>query len=280
MRSSILFFLALVLFWSSAAQEIRCSPENREAVLLKLKEIGNLRDMSPGEELAAIGQTFLGTPYVAHTLEGNPTESLVVDLQGLDCTTYVENVLALGLVRRQGEPSFDAFLDALQKIRYRRGILMGYSSRLHYFTEWISDNEEKGLIKNITGQLGGKEVPRELHFMTRHRDLYPALASDEAYENLLKTESRISEDPICVLTLEALEKNEHLLASGDIIALATSIEGLDVTHTGFAIRMPDNRIHLLHASSTGKVEISDLPLVDYLKKIRNNTGVVVARPVY
>jgi hypothetical protein len=76
-----------------------------------------------------------------------------------------------------------------------------------------------------------------------------------------------------------LAVKEDQLQNGDIIALATSIEGLDVTHTGFALRADDRRIHLLHASSSGAVEISALPLVEYLKKIKSNTGVIIARPL-
>ncbi|NER09799.1 N-acetylmuramoyl-L-alanine amidase-like domain-containing protein [Muriicola jejuensis] len=280
MKSIILSSFALIFSWCCSAQDYSCSPENREAVASKIEEIRGIRESSAGEQLITIGKAFLGTPYVAKTLEGNPSETLVIDLQGLDCTTFVENVLAFGLIRREGDLTFDAFLRALEKVRYREGILQGYSSRLHYFTEWLDDNEEKELVMNITSRLGGIEVPKELHFMSRHRDLYPALSKENTYEDMIQIEKKISKNPICVLPLDTLAENENMLESGDIIALATSIEGLDVTHTGFAIRMPDNRIHLLHASATGKVEISELPLVDYLKKIRNNTGIIVARPVF
>ncbi len=280
MRSIALFFVVSFCSWLGSAQEISCSPENREAVSQKITEIQRLNSSSTGEELIEIGKTFLGTPYVAKTLEGNEKETLVVELQGLDCTTFVENVLAFGLVRQKKEPDFDAFVTELERIRYRKGRLDGYGSRLHYFTEWIYDNEKKGLIEDITSSLGGEIIHKELHFMTGHRTLYPALKNDNAFEALKKTEKAISKNPLCVLSVETLIQNENLLASGDIIALATSIDGLDVTHTGFAIRMPDNRIHLLHASASGAVEISDKPLSEYLKGIRHNTGIIVARPVF
>jgi hypothetical protein len=71
-----------------------------------------------------------------------------------------------------------------------------------------------------------------------------------------------------------------LIRSGDIIALTTSIKGLDITHTGIATREADGRIHLLHASTGSmEVEVSKLPLTDYLKDIKNNTGIMVARPL-
>lgn len=274
--------LLIIFVYSSLgfAQGISCSPENREAVAQKITEIKAYKGFSPGEKLTAIGKSFLGTPYVAKTLEGNGEELLVVELQGLDCTTFVENVLAFALLLREEEPDFEAFTRVLQRIRYREGRLDGYGSRLHYFTEWITDNEIKGLVEDITASLGGEIVQKNLNFMTGHRSLYPALKDENSFAALRETEKAISEEPLCVVSVEMLSKNESLLASGDIIALATSIDGLDVTHTGFAIRMPDNRIHLLHASTSGAVEISAMPLTDYLKGIRNNTGIIVARPVF
>lgn len=84
---------------------------------------------------------------------------------------------------------------------------------------------------------------------------------------------------MCISTSKIAE-NEHLIKSGDIIALATSINGLDITHTGIATREKDGRIHLLHASTGSmEVEVSKLPLADYLKGIKSNTGIMVARPL-
>ena len=279
-RSFALLLTVSVYAWPGIAQVIRCSPENREAVSNKIAEIQDIKISSTGVELVEIGKTFLGTPYVAHTLEGKGGEALVVELQGLDCTTFVENVLAFGLILREVEPDFDSYIRELERIRYREGRLDGYESRLHYFTEWITDNEKKGLVEDITASLGGEIVHKDLNFMTAHRSLYPALKDENSFVALRETENAISAEPLCVVSVEMLSRNESLLASGDIIALATSIDGLDVTHTGFAIRMPDNRIHLLHASSSGAVEISSRPLTDYLKGIRNNTGIIVARPVF
>jgi len=279
-RSTLIFFLVFQLIASVCAQTISCSPQNRKAVEEKIQEIKGFSFDQAGEELVAIGKTFIGTPYVAQTLETGTEESLVIDLEGLDCTTFVENVLALGLIKKNSETNFDAFAKALEKIRYRDGNLDGYVSRLHYFTEWIKNNESKGLVNDITEWLGGTEIEKELNFMTGHRSLYPALKDENTFQEMVNIEKGLPKNPYCVLTVEMLKENEDRVRSGDIIALATSIEGLDVTHTGFAIRMADDRIHLLHASSSGAVEISDLPLVEYLKNIKKNTGVIVTRPVF
>ena len=279
MRTLIIVFFSFSISCSLWTQKISCSPENKEAVTQKIKEVEGVDNALFGEELAAIGKTFIGTPYVAKTLEVGEEESLVITLEGLDCTTYVENVMAFGLIKEKPGPNFDSFVKTLEKIRYRDGMLDGYGSRLHYFTEWISDNEEKGLVQNITASLGGVEIDKKLNFMSTHRDLYPYLKEERSFQQIQETEKKLQQHPLCILSQEMLALNEDQIQSGDIIALATSIEGLDVTHTGFAIRADDGRIHLLHASSSGAVEISALPLVDYLKKIKNNTGVIVARPL-
>ncbi|WP_149273980.1 N-acetylmuramoyl-L-alanine amidase-like domain-containing protein [Pareuzebyella sediminis] len=261
-------------------QQITCSPADRQAVEQKIEEIQGLETNDFGKTLVAVGKTFLGTPYVAKTLEIGDKETLVVNLQGLDCTTFVENVLAFGLMLTHDQHTFTDFIKILETIRYKNGMLDGYGSRLHYFSEWISNNEEKGLLKNITGAIGGIEIKKAIDFMGTHRDLYPFLADDGNYQKIVATEAVLNGRSFCYLPQDQIEVNEHLIKSGDIIALATSINGLDVTHTGIASREQDGRIHLLHASTGSmEVEVSDLPLAEYLKGIKKNIGILVARPL-
>lgn len=261
------------------AQDLVCSPKDSQLFENKIIEIDGLLEKDFGSTLISVGKTFLGTPYVAKTLEIGDKESLVINFQGLDCTTYVENVLAFGLLLKNNETSIEDFANALEEIRYKDGELNGYPSRLHYFSEWLANNEKKGFLKIVTAEIGGIESAKDIHFMSTHRDLYPFLSDDKNYQKIQNSEGYLNDMSICILPQEDIRKNEHLIQSGDIIALATSIDGLDVTHTGFAIREQDGRIHLLHASTgSGVVEISKLPLVDYLKKIKSNTGIMVGRP--
>ena len=274
--ATLLLFFVIQL---SSAQQITCSPADKKAVEKKLKEIDGLLQDDFGRTLTAIGKTFLKTPYVAKTLEIGDTETLVVNLQGLDCTTYVENVLAFGTLLKQGKLNFDDFVETLETIRYKDGELAGYTSRLHYFSEWIANNEEKGLLKDITSEIGGEEIKKDINFMSTHRDLYPFLSDDTNFEKIKASEDYLNNQSICILPQDQITANEHLIKSGDIIALTTSINGLDITHTGFATREKDGRIHLLHASTGSmEVEVSKKPLAEYLKGIKKNTGIMVARP--
>ena len=207
-------------------------------------------------------------------------ETLVVNLRGLDCTTFVENVLAFGQTLKKEQVSFQDFSENLKTIRYRDGELNGYPSRLHYFTEWIRNNEQKGLVMDITSELGGEEHKKAVNFMGTHRSLYPFLSTDENYECHIGGRKKTWLMKVYAFYHRMkLKQRNKMIQSGDIIALATSIRGLDVTHTGIAIHQSDGRLHLLHASSkNGEVEVTQQPLVDYLKGIKHNIGIIVARP--
>ena len=278
MKGSLITALTCLLFVTTQAQ-ITCSPEDSLLFKFKVETLQELSLTPDAPSMVPIGKTFLGTPYVEKTLEIGEKETLVVNLRGLDCTTFVENVLAFSMLMREKTYTFENFVANLKTIRYRDGILNGYPSRLHYFTEWILNNNEKGLVKDITADLGGVSFTKPINFMGTHRDLYPFLADDANYEALLAVEVNLAKHTRCVVPQESIAEIEEKLENGDIIALATDITGLDVTHTGIAIRMPSGRIHLLHASISGEVTITKTPLVTYLKKIKRNTGIVVARPL-
>lgn len=244
----------------------------------KMKRLQLINGENLGDSLAFVGKSFLDIPYVEKTLEIGDKETLVINLRELDCTTFVENALVFTSMLKKEQSDFEDFTETLETVRYRNGVLNGYSSRLHYFTDWIRDNEKKGLVKDITSELGGVEHKKAINFMGTHRNLYPFLTQDQNYAAILEAEAELAKESLCVLTQDEIASNEHMIQSGDIIALATSIKGLDVTHTGIAIREADERIHLLHASISGSVRITKEPLVDYLKKIKSNIGIIVARP--
>lgn len=270
-----LFLFALI----TTAQTISYTDQDRLVFDQKIAQIHHLDKTLMGKTMVAVGNTFKGAPYVAHTLEINEKERLVINLQEFDCTTYIENVLAFSLLLKKGEIDFDAFTSILQNIRYRDGELEGYSSRLNYFSEWLLNNELKGLIQNITSDIGGHPIHKKIHFMSSHRELYPMLKEIASYESIKATESVLSQKTMYIVPQDQIKTAESLIEDGDIIALATSIEGLDVTHTGFAVRKSDGHIHLLHASASGQVEITEKPLTEYLKGVKNNTGIIVARPL-
>jgi hypothetical protein len=147
--------------------------------------------MPVGDAIVALGRTFLGATYTPGTLEVEGPERLVVNLRELDCVTYVETVLAMVRILRAGTPDFESYKRELVRIRYRDGVLAGYPSRLHYFSEWISNNESKGIVQDVTAQLGGERRPGRT-FMTEHRDAYRQLARTEVAAEIGRIEATLS----------------------------------------------------------------------------------------
>ncbi len=231
----------------------------------------------PDQLIPEIGKFFLGTPYVAGSIETKAAEHLIVNLREYDCVTFVENIVALVRLIRSRQESFEAFRKLLQKIRYRHGRLQGYSFRLHYFSDWIHDNQKKGIVRDVTAEIGGRPFKKTLTFMTTHPDLYPALKDAANLRRMKFLERIISQRPLFFIPRKTLRRSEDRLRDGDLIAITTNREDLDVQHVGFAARVR-NRIHLLHASGVeGKVILSKDTLYRYLMQSKTRSGIMVAR---
>lgn len=233
-----------------------------------------------GEIIVEVGRQFLGAPYEAHTLDQSGTEHLVTNLRSFDCVTFVENVLALSRCIKTGILSPDAYRKQLTAMRYRRGIINGYASRLHYFTDWIRENERGGILHDVSRQLGGVAYKKAMSFMTGHRPLYAKLADDSSFIALREREDSLRHSPGFYLPRTILEDATSTFRNGDIIGITPADSTLDVSHTGFAVRMDNGAIHYMHAPDVrGHVRISAEPLATYVKKKKAWTGVIIARPL-
>jgi hypothetical protein len=231
-----------------------------------------------GEIVARIGEWFVGTVYTPATLEAPGPEHLVINLREFDCVTFVENMLAFGRTVRAGRKDFASFRNEILSYRYRDGKLDGYPSRLHYFSEWISDNDEKGIVENITPALGVVD-PEPIDFMTSHRASYRQLADDSVFTQIAAIEKRLSSVPRYVIPEQNIRTQEKNIRNGDVIAAASSVKGLDIAHTGLAL-WKNGRLHLMHAPLVGdSVEISELPLAERILAIPRQDGILVARPL-
>lgn len=282
MRRLYLFYILSLCFiqgYSISLEEVRFNNEETDTIkintiLSKAAKIDN-----PSERIINIAKQFINTPYAAGTLEGNP-ERLTINLDSLDCTTFVETVLALTLTANEQHPSWRYFTHNLERIRYRNGNLNGYASRLHYISDWIVDNSYRGIITEATGSIPySKYTTKNLDFMTSNREKYPALADDTEFIRIQEIEMGYRSHQFPYINREKLYSKEinNTLKDGDIIAITTSIRNLDVTHMGIIVKI-DNTPHLLHASSAaGKVIIDPRPLYDYVCRSKLNTGIRVIR---
>lgn len=249
-----------------------------------------LDKLSMGDLVARMGETFLGTPYASQTLDPAGEEALVVELQELDCVTFVETVLALaGTIQALDVEDYgkmskkevrQAYSEKLVSIRYRAGHMDGYASRLHYFSEWIKDNTELGLLDELFGGPPAIAETEQINFMTTHPDAYWQLRDDPTLiVDIQKIEAKLSAKSRFYVREEDVDEIEPDLLNGDIVAATSSVEGLDVAHTGIAI-WKEGRVHLLHAPlAGGVVQVSEQPLAERILDIEGQDGVMIARPL-
>lgn len=241
----------------------------------------SLKDKAISDVIIEVGKSFMATPYVAGTLDKNPNkERLVVYVTGLDCVTFCENALTMSRIIKQGDTSFDNYKKELTKIRYRDGVLDGYPSRLHYFSDWIYDNDAKGIVRDITKEIGGVEYNKTIDFMTTHTDSYAALKDNPDNIAAMQTvETNINSRQKYYIPVNSLPAAFDALQSGDIIGITSDVGGLDVAHTGI-IYKENGTPYFLNASLKKKeVIISDGTIQDYILGNKKQSGVMVCRPV-
>ncbi len=279
----VFFFLVITNFQAFAQVKLKeClySPEDKRIAEKKLNAFSGKSDLPVGDLLTQIGFSFLGTPYAAATLENGAEEKLVINLRQLDCTTFVENCLALARTVKQKKTDFDAFATELEHIRYRNGRRNGYPSRLHYFSDWIHNNANKKIISEEPN-FEGVKLSKTINFMSTHPQDYPVLKDHpELLPEIALQEKKLSTVPFYYFPKENPANLLKALHPGDIIGLTSSIDGIDINHVGIII-LKNNQFHLLHASlSNKKVLISEGPITDFLAPKSKNTGIMIARPVF
>ncbi|WP_305156758.1 N-acetylmuramoyl-L-alanine amidase-like domain-containing protein [uncultured Duncaniella sp.] len=234
---------------------------------------------NPNELMEFIGRQFVGMPYKSGTLEMEP-ETLTINLDEFDCTTFIETVTALALTIEDRKNSWQDFANNLESLRYRQGEANGYASRLHYFSDWIVTNTHRGYIKEVTDRIPQSNSQiKTLDYMSHNRASYPALKDSATFEGIKNMEVgyRSHRFPYIKSARLTSKPVTNALKGGDIVALTTKIGGLDVSHVGLIVIEKDGP-HLLHASSReGKVVVDKLPLAEYMRKSSNLTGIRVIR---
>lgn len=224
--------------------------------------------------------SYLYTPYVPHTLDINNTEDLIINKKEVDCTTFVEYVLAESLAKSERNVDNLTEEDYLTRIRYRNGIINGYPSRIHYTSEWIKEGVMNGYIQDLTQLFCKDSMYVALSYMTDHPSYYKHLQnSPENVAAMKEIEQNASGQLIRYLPKDKLP-NQGLfwIKDGDIICFTVGVYGLDISHMGFAY-YKQNQLHLLHASyPIGKVVIDPLPISEMLKNNKRWTGIRVLRP--
>ena len=265
---------------TAAGDSLALDPETATAYRRIVAEAAaqGVADRPYGEIVQWVGEQLRGRPYVAGLLDAPDRETLLADLTQFDCVLLIENVLAVAHTIAAGETTPAAYLAQIQRMRYRGGAMAGYGSRLHYFTEWIADNEARGTLRDVTAAAGGVPFDTRIAFMSEHRSAYPHLADAAAFDSVLAAEARLAGLDLVYIPKADIAGAYAQFQPGDVVAMATSIGGLDVTHTGF-IHVAGGETGFLHASSASNAVKISPDLAAYVRDIRSQVGIIVARPV-
>lgn len=235
-----------------------------------------------GERMGKIGQELVGTPYVAFTLETEePVEYCTVNLKGLDCVTFFESCLNMARILPGGLTN-DRLIAAVRETRYRRGKQGGYTTRLHYTTDWFRDNERKGIVKDLTASLPGAEpFTQRVGFMSSHPNSYKQLkANPGLVPTIAKQEAEINGLQRWYIPTAKIAAIEPLLKTGDIIGLCATQDGIDIAHTGMAYRTPDGVLHFFDATNApGRMDVKLGGRLSERLSPKSHAGIVVARPL-
>ena len=262
------------------SSEVILTNESMFEKLLKQSGQNNWKAKNIGEVVIDVAKCFIGRPYEGGTLEINgENEEIVVNLIEFDCVTLMESSLAFARMIKKGLTTMNDFARELEFIRYRKGKLVDYTSRLHYTSDWITDNESKGVVTDISKSLGGIPIQFNVYFMSENSELYPVLrkvpkmiAEIEVYEEHIRKRT------YHYIPKEQFPNIENRLQTGDLVGFVTNKPGLDFSHVGLIV-VENNVVKLLHASSGQKKVVLENSLQNYLNSNSSATGVCIMRPL-
>ena len=280
-RTIVILLFSMMFSMGASAYQPKKDMERIERLLTdatKLPKDSNL--------MLHFGKQFLGVPYVAHTLEGDE-EKLTINIDELDCTTFVETVVALSMCDQQDKRTFGDYCKNLSKIRFREGKMTDYTSRLHYFTWWAEDNELLGIVEDIapnTAPWGAFTAVQtiNINYMSAHPTLYKQLKNHPEFVAPIKQyEQATNGRKFRYIPKKNLQWRQNTslgaVKDGDIVAMLTDSDGLDTRHIGIAF-WQNGQLHLLHASSLyKKVLMSKETFYEYEMKQDKHTGIRVFR---
>ena len=223
-----------------------------------------------GDQIVAmLALHFLGTPYTAFSLDAGPQERVQLDLTRFDCMLLVEQVLALA-----ASGGWNGFAEVTRQLRYADGEV-GYCSRHHYFHHWGRAAERAGLVNNITKDLPGQQSRSlKLNYMSTHPELYPPLRNQSTLACITALEQNYDVVQNYIPN-SSLNKVSPLLRSGDLFAVATSAQGLDVTHMGVIVT-DSSGVSAVHAVP-GQGVIRSMPFHRYVQSVPESIGAVILR---
>lgn len=203
------------------------------------------------ERMGLLSARLLGRPYVTAPLVGSSAlpERMVCRLDGFDCVTFAESVLALASCRRPGE-----FPRRLAALRYLDGEV-AWRARNHYMSWWLERNAAAGLLSPLLpGALVREARPRALSALPG----WP-----------------IEERVVSYLPSERAALLDGTARTGDVVCFVSTRSDLDTFHVGLLVQ--GDVVGLRHAARSRGSVVQE-PLAAFLSR-EETPGMMLARPL-
>lgn len=236
--------------------------------------------------VTAVSEAFLDTPYRLGPLgegrDGTFDSEPLYSFDRLDCTTFVEEVMALSL-----QPDLRKALDkTLREIRYKAG-WVDYVARNHFpEADWLPNNIAAGFIEDITDKVAGERTKFAVKTISK-RDWYAKKTLDEiqgfGHEPKPERERRLEalralgrnirdvQVTIPYVAVEDLAEFLPSIPSGTIVNFVREDQPdkpVLVTHQAFIVN--DGSVKMLrHAAFNRRVE--DVPVLEYFAKLEGSS---------
>lgn len=287
MKHIVTSVLLLFAVFAAHAQQGHCCFTNyvsKADSLLVEKKVAMLKESgatTTSELMLIAAKSMYGTPYVGGQLGlGDTPEQFKVVIGKTDCILFVEAMLCLARTAKLAPeaPYYQFFVKQLAHCRYRNPKQIRYfSDRIHYTTEWIRNLEKRGVLKDITLNLGGEDYDHPINYMSKHPSAYKMGADDVARIKAIEDELNLV--TMTVIKPEYIPGIESRVQDGDIICYVTTISGLDISHVAIACKV-NGKLRFIHASSAEmKVVMDAKEVAAYAAGRRNCAGIKVVRPL-
>lgn len=278
--ASILAFFCLsfsLLAQDNTLSNVRYTPEDVSRFNEIVDSFQSQKEMPLSSLVIEIAKSMLETPYVASTLEIEP-EMLTINMRQTDCILFVEMCLALAQTIKADNPTFERYCDNVRSLRYRGGVVNGYSSRLHYTSEWAHQAASHNILKDIAKECGGEPLDQQFFYMTTHSNAYKQLRNNaELVSQIRVAEENLNAYDYYYIPKAKLKECIHNIKTGDIIGFNSATPGIDIAHVAYAY-WQNGELTFIHASyGDHKVVINEMPLVEYTNGIKSHNGLRVFR---
>ncbi len=222
-------------------------------------------------------------PYGSGGGRCKPYQTLV-NVCSFDCVTLVENLLAMAFTLKDmantlymtDEEIFQTYLNYLNQMRYYSAEPDSqWENRIFYFTEQMNQLIKRGWVVDISNA-GGIPFLKPIYYISRNKRKYIGIRD---WKRIRQIERRLSNSTRYYFPLEQLHCYEAIAQNGDIVALTTTVEGLEVSHCGI-ITVRDGELYFSHASLTKRKVVVEEHFRSYLKKRDTITGIIVYRVTF